>query len=65
MVLSALDTEEYRSGYNENDSKSFDLERGPWVRIPPPPPLHRYIQGPLRLNAKALFILKNYFYCIM
>lgn len=31
--------EAYRSGYNENDSKSFDrLETGPWVRIPPLPP---------------------------
>ena len=31
--------EKYRSGHNENDSKSFDrLIAGPWVRIPPSPP---------------------------
>lgn len=32
--------EEYRSGHNESDSKSFDGVSRPWVRIPPPPPLH-------------------------
>ena len=30
--------ETYRSGRNENDSKSFCLEIGTWVRIPPSPP---------------------------
>ena len=31
--------ETYRSGHNENDSKSFDRWwAGPWVRIPPAPP---------------------------
>ena len=30
--------ETYRSGHNENDSKSFDWPKaGPWVRIPPSP----------------------------
>ena len=28
----------YRSGYNENDSKSFDGWSRPWVRIPPAAP---------------------------
>ena len=30
--------ETYRSGRNENDSKSFCPEMGTWVRIPPSPP---------------------------
>ena len=30
--------EMYRSGRNENDSKSFCPEMGTWVRIPPSPP---------------------------
>ena len=37
----AIFLEEYRSGRNENDSKSFCLEIGTWVRIPPPPPFIR------------------------
>ena len=28
----------YRSGHNGTDSKSVELERVPWVRIPPPAP---------------------------
>ena len=34
----AMNMEMYRSGRNENDSKSFCLEIGTWVRIPPSPP---------------------------
>lgn len=37
--------EEYRSGHNESDSKSFDGVSRPWVRIPPPPPLHKEETG--------------------
>ena len=33
--------EEYRSGHNEPDSKSGWRVSVTWVRIPPPPPLHR------------------------
>ena len=35
----------YRSGHNENDSKSFGRpETGPWVRIPPAAP-HQFPRG--------------------
>ena len=38
--LKKLNMETYRSGHNENDSKSFDRWwAGPWVRIPPSPPI--------------------------
>ena len=36
--LPNLNMEMYRSGRNENDSKSFCPEMGTWVRIPPSPP---------------------------
>ena len=43
VIITKLDCihfnlETYRSGRNENDSKSFCLEIGTWVRIPPSPP---------------------------
>ena len=38
VIMIWLYMEMYRSGRNENDSKSFCLEIGTWVRIPPSPP---------------------------
>lgn len=38
MLLFYMSLEMYRSGYNENDSKSFWLLKATWVRIPPSPP---------------------------
>lgn len=38
MLLFYMFLEMYRSGYNENDSKSFWLLKATWVRIPPSPP---------------------------
>ena len=37
-MVRLFDLEMYRSGRNENDSKSFCPEMGTWVRIPPSPP---------------------------
>lgn len=36
-MVRLFDLEMYRSGRNENDSKSFCPEMGTWVRIPPSP----------------------------
>ena len=37
-AVSEIYRQAYRSGHNGTDSKSVELERVPWVRIPPPAP---------------------------
>ena len=48
--------EEYRSGHNESDSKSFDGVSRPWVRIPPPPPFNDWKAVSSCSNELAAFI---------
>ena len=49
-VIITQHMDRYRSGHNGPDSKSGSPAMGSWVRIPPCPPITRFL-----LRAKTLF----------
>lgn len=52
----------YRSGHNENDSKSFCPAMGAWVRIPPSPPFFKnLLNKPLYINDFSSIIIIDIF----
>ena len=55
-----LNLETYRSGRNENDSKSFCLEIGTWVRIPPSPPSIMVSLDRMRVKAHPIGLFRGF-----
>ena len=51
--------EEYRSGHNGTVLKTVCSERGPWVRIPPPPPMTRIIDLRKKAEKKEMAPIKT------
>ena len=56
-----IEMETYRSGRNENDSKSFCLEIGTWVRIPPSPPSMKVSLDRMRVKAHPIGLFRDFF----